>query len=59
LFGLVVREHLIGIIAHGNPIRPRFSGFAPLAGHKSETYIWFRAKILRNDISVIFLQKGV
>jgi len=36
-----------------------FRVLGPLAGHKSETYIWFRAKILRNDISVIFLQKGV
>ncbi|KZD00492.1 hypothetical protein TH47_11760 [Thalassospira sp. MCCC 1A02803] len=54
-----LREHLIGIIAQSNRSDLRFSGFGPLAGHKSETYIWFRAKILRNDISVIFLQKGV
>jgi hypothetical protein len=57
--GKNLREHLIGIIAQSNQSDPRFSGFGPLAGHKSETYIWFRAKILRNDISVIFLQKGV
>ncbi|MBR9901846.1 hypothetical protein [Thalassospira sp. MCCC 1A01148] len=59
MVGRNLREHLIGIIAQGNPIRPQLSGFGPLAGHKSETYIWFRAKILRNGISVIFLQKGV
>jgi hypothetical protein len=53
------REHLIPLIAQSNLLRPRFSGFGPLAGHKSETYMCFRAKILRNGISVIFLQKGV
>ncbi|WP_336081514.1 hypothetical protein [Thalassospira sp. CH_XMU1448-2] len=56
---MVVREHLICIFAPGNLHGPEFWAKDALAGHKSETYICFRAKILRNGISVTFLQKGV
>jgi hypothetical protein len=56
---VVWREHLSRILAHGNNHGPEFWVRDALAGHKSETYICFRAKILRNGISVIFLQKGV
>ncbi len=38
-------------------MRLEFSIETTLAGHKSETYMWFRAKILRNGISVIFCKK--
>ncbi|RCK04959.1 hypothetical protein TH5_17175 [Thalassospira xianhensis MCCC 1A02616] len=33
---------------------PDFGVRLGLAGHKSETYMWFRAKILRLALSVIF-----
>lgn len=52
-------EHLSLIIAQSNLAGREFWVETTLAGHKSETYMWFRAKILRNSISVIFLQKGV
>jgi len=55
----VAGEHLSAIIAPGNRMGLEFSVGTTLAGHKSETYMWFRAKILRNSISVTFLQKGV
>jgi|TARA_B100000123_G_scaffold106147_1_gene77818 hypothetical protein len=56
---VVWREHLSLILAPGNIGGLEFWVGDALAGHKSETYICFRAKILRNGISVIFLQKGV
>ena len=56
---VVWREHLSLILAQGNIGGLEFWVGDALAGHKSETYICFRAKILRNGISVIFLQKGV
>ncbi|WP_181850392.1 hypothetical protein [Thalassospira profundimaris] len=56
---MAVREHLICIFAPGNLHGPEFWAKDALAGHKSETYICFRAKILRNGVSVTFLQKGV
>ncbi len=56
---VVWREHLSRILAPGNIGVLEFWVGDALAGHKSETYICFRAKILRNGISVIFLQKGV
>jgi len=52
-------EHLSAIIAPGNLMGLEFSIETTLAGHKSETHMWFRAKFLRNSISVTFLQKGV
>ena len=59
LFDGVVSGYLTAIIAQSNQAAPRLSGFRGLAGHKSEAYILFRAKNLRNGSSVIFLQKGI
>ncbi len=56
---MMLREHLSRLIAQSNLVGRGFWVKDALAGHKSETYICFRAKILRNGISVIFLQKGV
>nr|ADI17863.1 hypothetical protein [uncultured Rhodospirillales bacterium HF0200_01O14] len=53
----MAREYLRGKYAQGNILWVKLLRIDPLAGHKSETYICFRAKILRKGISVPFLPK--